>query len=127
MEQIFPRIEEPLVILFRLEGKVTRHEDSELELRVEEMLDKACRNFILDFNRVDFIDSAGIGLIIKLASMIEKRFGSLLLCNPQKNVRSVFNMLGIEGRFKIHDNLADALSSVSRLVRLEIISLKYTT
>lgn len=125
MEQNLPRIEEPHVILFRLEGKIIRHEDSELENLIDELLDKNCRKFVLDFNRVDFVDSAGIGLIIKMASIIEKRFGALLLCNPQKNVRNVFNMLGIDSRFKIYDNLTDALMGIGRLVRLEMITVRY--
>jgi anti-anti-sigma factor len=125
MDQNLPRIDEPQVILFRLEGRIIRHEDLELESLIAELLDKNCRKFVLDFNHVDFVDSAGIGLIIKMASIVEKRFGALLLCNPQKNVRNVFNMLGIDSRFKIYDNLADALMSVGRLIRLEMITVRY--
>ncbi len=125
MEQNLPRVDEPPVILIRLEGSLLRHEDTDLELLVGELLDKNCKKFILDFNRMEFIDSAGIGLIIKLAAIIEKRFGNLQLCNPQNNVRNVFNMLGIESRFKIYDNLGDALLSIGRLMRLEIITVRY--
>jgi anti-anti-sigma factor len=125
MEQNLPRIDEPPVILIRLEGSMQRHEDTDLELLIEELLGKNCKHFILDFNRIEFIDSAGIGLIIKLASLIEKKFGTLQLCNPQNNVRNVFNMLGIENRFKIHGNLGDALLAVGRLMRLEIITVRY--
>ncbi len=125
MEQNLPRVDEPPVILIRLEGSLLRHEDTDLELLVGELLDKNCKKFIFDFNRMEFIDSAGIGLIIKLAAIIEKRFGNLQLCNPQNNVRNVFNMLGIESRFKIYDNLGDALLSIGRLMRLEIITVRY--
>ena len=125
MDQKLPRIDEPPVVLIRLEGRLVRHEDAELELLIGELLDKKCRKFVLDFNRVEFVDSAGIGLVIKLASLVEKRAGVLLLCNPQKNVRNVFNMLGIENRFKIYDNLGDALIEVGRIMRLEIITVSY--
>ncbi|MFA6448545.1 MAG: STAS domain-containing protein [bacterium] len=125
MEQNLPRVDEPPVILVRLEGSLLRHEDTDLELLFDELLGKNCKHFILDFNRIEFVDSAGIGLIIKLASMIEKKLGTLQLCNPQTNVRNVFNMLGIENRFKIHDNLGDALQLIGRLMRLEIITVRY--
>ncbi len=125
MDQNLPRIDEPHVILLRLEGSLLRHEDKDIELLIEELLDKNCRKFIIDFRKVDFIDSAGIGLIIKIASMIEKRFGTLQLCNPQNNVRNVFNMLGIESRFKIFDDLGNALLTNGRLMRLEIITVRY--
>jgi len=125
MEQIRPHLEEPAVALLRLEGSLVRHEDLELEELVQELLAKDCRRFILDFTLVEFIDSAGIGLIIKLASMADKKKGSFLLCNPKKNVKNVFSMLGLESRFKIYYDLADALLSLGRLVRLEIISVKF--
>ena len=102
-----------------------RHEDPELEALVVELLEKDCRRFILDFTLVEFIDSAGIGLIIKLASMADRQKGSLLLCNPQKNVQNVFSMLGIEQRFKIYGRLADALLAFGRLFRIEIISVHF--
>ncbi|HOO56871.1 MAG TPA: STAS domain-containing protein [bacterium] len=125
MDQNLPRIDEPPVIVIRLEGELVNHEDTELELLISELISKKCRNFIIDFNKVQFIDSAGIGLIIKLASIIENKFGTLMLCNPQKNVRNVFNMLGIEERFKIYNNLTEALLVIGRLMRLEIISVMY--
>ncbi|HOX27801.1 MAG TPA: STAS domain-containing protein [bacterium] len=125
MDQNLPRIDEPPVILIRLEGSVTRHEDTDLELLIGELLGKHCKKFIIDFNKTEFIDSAGIGLIIKLASMIEKKIGTLVLCHPQSNVRTVFGMLGIDNRFKIYDDLSEALSGYGRVMRLEIISVRY--
>jgi len=125
MQDIRPHLEEPKVVLIRLEGNLVRHEDPELEELVQELLEKDIRRFILDFTLVEFIDSAGIGLIIKLASMTDRLKGSLLLCNPQKNVQNVFSMLGIEQRFKIHSRLAEALLNFGRLFRLEIISVRF--
>ncbi len=112
-------------VLLRLEGSLVRHEDQELELLIRELIDRHCRRFVLDFNLVDFIDSAGIGLIMKFAALIEKAGGALLLCNPQDNVQNVFSMLGIESRFKIFDDLAKALIACGRQLNLEIISVKF--
>jgi anti-anti-sigma factor len=125
MDRNLPRVDEPPVILVRFGGNLARHEDPGFEIIIQEILDKMCLNFIFDFNRVKYLDSAGIGLVIKLASMIEKRGGSLLLCNPQKNVRSVFSMLGIDNRFRIFDDLGGALENFGRLLRLEIININY--
>ena len=124
MEQFQPQTE-PAVALIRMEGSLVRHEDIELEALIHELIARNCRRFILDFSLVEFIDSAGIGLIIKIASITDKHKGGLLLCNPQKNVRNVFSMLGIESRFKIYNSLADAIMAFGRLIVLEIISVKF--
>lgn len=120
-----PHLEEPLVVLLLLKGNLIRHEDLALESLYEELLERECLRFIMDFTKVEFIDSAGIGLIIKLAAMTEKCKGQLILCNPQKNVKNVFAMLGIESRFKIYTHLEDALMGFGRNIRLELISVSF--
>lgn len=125
MENIKPHLEEPLVVLLLLKGNLIRHEDLALESLFDELLERDCRRFVMDFTQVEFIDSAGIGLIIKLASITEKKGGQMLLCNPQKNVKNVFSMLGIESRFKIHTYLEEALLAFGRNLRLELISVNF--
>lgn len=120
-----PHLEEPTVVLLLMKGNLVRHEDLELETLFDELLERDFRRFILDFTKVEFIDSAGIGLIIKLASMTDKCEGQLILCNPQKNVKNVFTMLGIESRFKTFTYLEEALLVFGRNLRLEIISVSF--
>lgn len=121
MSQNFPHPGQPAAILLLLEGKITTHEDRRLEMLVAELLEKENKRFIFDFNRVDFIDSAGIGLIMKLAAGIRNASGEVVLCNPRTNVKNVFVMLGIETRFQIFDRLGDALLHFGNLLRLELI------
>lgn len=122
MSQPYPQLNQPLVILIRLEGKMVHHEHHPLETLITDLLEKSHRRFILDFKNVEFIDSAGIGLIMKIASNIEKATGELILCNPRTNVKNVFVMLGIETRFRIFDNLGDTLEHYGRLLNLEMIN-----
>lgn len=125
MERTLPTPEKPHVVVLCMQGQLTRHEDSRFEVLLEEILDKGQKNFIIDFRSVDFIDSAGIGLVIKIASMVEKRFGVLRLCNPKTNVKNVFQMLGIEDRFHIFPTLAEALQAVGHLLSVEFINFKF--
>ena len=124
-EQIFTQLEKPHVVVLCLHGNLMRHEDTQVEAIVDEVLDKGHRYFVMDFDGVGFIDSAGIGLIIKLASAIEKHQGTLRLCNPQSNVHNVFNMLGIESRFHIYPRLGRALQSIGHLLSVEFINFKF--
>lgn len=125
MEQYFPQPEKPHVVVLCLHGNLTRHEDSQVEIVVDELLEKGHRWFVMDFDAVGFIDSAGIGLIIKLASAIEKQGGTLSLCNPQQNVHNVFSMLGIETRFQIFPRLGKALQAIGHLLSVELINFQF--
>ena len=69
MQQNVPIPEVPRVAVMRIEGNVVRHEEPRIEQLVAEFLENGVRAFVFDFDRVTFIDSAGIGLIIKLAAI----------------------------------------------------------
>ncbi len=125
IEQNYPQPDKPHVVVIRLHGNLVRHEDPQVELVIDELIDKGHRQFVLDFDGVSFIDSAGIGLIIKLASSIEKHAGVLRLCNPQQNVHNVFKMLGIENRFQITPRLGQALESIGHLLSVEFITFAF--
>lgn len=125
MEQNIPLPEVPHVVVFRLEGNLVRYEETRIEMLCGELIDKSVSRFIFDFDRVQFVDSAGIGLIIKLASLIEKNHGTLLLCNPKGNVKNVFNLLGIEERFKIYTRLGDALETFGNPLIVETIPVAF--
>ena len=125
MERSFPTPDRPHVIVLTLKGDIVRHEDSRFEILIDEILDKGQRVFIMDFRDVEFMDSAGIGLIIKIASQVEKRHGVLRLCNPKGNVKNVFAMLGIEERFKLYPTLADALRAYGDHLSLEFVAFKF--
>jgi len=121
----FPQPDKPHVVVICFHGNLMRHEDSQVETIVDELLDKGHQFFVMDFDGVSFIDSAGIGLIIKLASAIEKHKGTLHLCNPQQNVHNVFSMLGIESRFQIFPRLGRALQSIGHLLSVEFINFRF--
>jgi stage II sporulation protein AA (anti-sigma F factor antagonist) len=53
------------------------------------------RKVILDFNKVSFMDSAGIGMIIGRYKMIKMLGGELEIENATRNVRKVLEMSGI--------------------------------
>ena len=125
MDQEFPLPDQPHVVVLCIEGDIVRHEDLGFEVLVEELLDKKQRQFIMEFSCVDFIDSAGIGLIIKTASLIEKRRGALQLCNPKANVKNVFHTLGIVDRFKIFHSLGQALRSHGDLLSVEFVPFRF--
>ena len=53
------------------------------------------RKVILDFNKVSFMDSAGIGMIIGRYKMIKMLGGELEIENATRSVRKVLEMSGI--------------------------------
>lgn len=46
----------------------------------------------IDLSGVDFIDSAGLGLLVHTYGLLEAKQGTLRLCGPQPRVSAVLNM-----------------------------------
>ena len=53
------------------------------------------RKIIFDFNKVSFMDSAGIGMILGRYKMIKMLGGTIELINVNPNIRRICEMSGI--------------------------------
>jgi anti-anti-sigma factor len=55
-----------------------------------------------DFGKVQFMDSSGIGSLIKLTSDLQKEKCGVNIYNLNKNLTAVFHLSGINSIIKIH-------------------------
>lgn len=59
------------------------------------------QQLVLDLSQIDFIDSAGLGMLLLLRDVCEKHKKLLTLRNPQGQVKKVFGISKFEHLFKI--------------------------
>jgi anti-sigma B factor antagonist len=72
---------------------------------------KDCRNLLLDFSRVQFVDSRGCGAIISCLKQVSANGGDLKLCNVGPYVRTVFELIRLHRICEILDSREEALRS----------------
>lgn len=65
-------------------------------------------HFVLDFSKVSFIDSAGIGKLVATYRSLDSVSKSLCLINLNHNIKRVLRIAEIEHVFPIFDTLQDA-------------------
>ena len=68
--------------------KIRRILDDEIERYIPKMM-------VFDFDKVSFMDSAGIGMILGRYKMMRMLGGSMEMINVNSNVRKIFEMSGI--------------------------------
>ncbi len=68
--------------------KIRRILDDEIERYIP-------KRMVFDFDKVSFMDSAGIGMILGRYKMIRMLGGSMEMINVNSNVRKIFEMSGI--------------------------------
>ena len=84
-------------LIAMLEGEIDHH----LAKEIRETVDAAVREqlppvVVLDFSRVTFMDSSGIGLIIGRAHLMDETGGRLEVHHPSAQIRKVMRLSGAD-------------------------------
>ncbi len=89
--------------LFRLSGDLDTKGALVVEDLIEQLLDDNWLKVILDFDRVTFVSSAGVGVLLGLVSTIREKGGEVFFVNLSPKVKSVFGLLNLDDYFKVLD------------------------
>jgi anti-sigma B factor antagonist len=73
--------------------------------------DAGRRHLILNFQRVEFLDSSAVGQLIMLNRKVQGADGRLALCHLTSNTRETFETMHLTDVFNIYDAEQEALDS----------------
>jgi anti-sigma B factor antagonist len=65
---------------------------SETEAMMQNMLDQGVRKLVLDLTHVDFVDSAGLGIIMRIAGEMDQCGGHFRIAGPHEQVQRLFDI-----------------------------------
>jgi anti-anti-sigma factor len=71
------------------------------------------RAILLDLADVDYINSTGIALLVELLARARKSRRPLLTCGLSEHYREIFRITRLADFMAIHDDVGDALESLS--------------
>jgi anti-sigma B factor antagonist len=102
------------VIVLDLKGKMTLGEGDELlKDKINSLLQQGHRKVILNLEEVPYIDSAGLGEIVRTYTTISRQSGSLKLLNLTKRITDLLSITKLLTVFETYENEADAVRSFS--------------
>jgi anti-sigma B factor antagonist len=101
-------------IIFDLDGRIVAGEEAAL-LRdsIRGVLDRGEKKIMLNLAEVPYIDSAGIGELVRAYVAIDRERGWLKLMNPTRKVREVLEMVKLDTVFQIFSTEVEALVTVT--------------
>lgn len=70
---------------------------------------QTARKLVLDFNRVQFVDSRGCGVILSCLKHVSEAGGDLKLCQVARAVRMVFELIRLHRICEIVNTKEDAI------------------
>lgn len=82
-----------------------------LEKELKTAINDGCRKLILDFSRVSYIESSGIGAIVRAHRLMKDRGGSIILGGCNEGMQKIFKLVNFQRYFKITGSLEEAMEA----------------
>jgi len=94
-------LEESVVIV--VSGEIDMDTIGELSERFEEALQRGSPTVVLDLAGTEFMDSTGLGVIVRASRQLERTGSTLVLRAPQPTVRRLLRVTGLERLLRIEE------------------------
>jgi len=91
-------------------GEIDVYTAPALRQRLAALLDEGRADLVVDFSRVTFMDSTGLGVLVGALKRVRGLDGRLVLVIGQDRVLKVFRITGLTQLFTIAATLDDALA-----------------
>jgi len=95
--------------IVKIAGNLDGQKSDELMIAIEKQIIPGNVDILVDFEKVEYISSMGIGTLISLYSDIKEKNGRMVLYGIRDVVKEVFNRTYLNKRLIICDTQKDAL------------------
>jgi len=98
----------PKTSIVAIEGSIDLSNVAKLKEALDTLFKEGVYKIILDFEKVSFIASAGLGCLLTARDVALKHAGAMVFAGMSSRVREVFDLLGITSLLRFAPDLAGA-------------------
>jgi len=98
------------VTILYLEGFLDAHTSVELEKSFEKLIEDKKFKIIVNFEKLSYISSAGLGVFMAYIETIRNNAGDIKLCKMSDKIFNIFDMLGFPILFEIYKEDAEPIA-----------------
>ncbi len=99
--------------VIHLAGDVTMFAETAVKNAYRSASKNDCTNIIIHFRENDYINSAGIAVLISIVGEVKKRKQRLLLAMPSTHFQKIFRMVGLSQYADIFPSLDEATAALA--------------
>ncbi len=103
----------PEAWVLSVRGELDYSESAGFRLRIDRILRAMPAAVVVDFSQIDYLDSSGLGLLLRLAREYGTAGGRLLLVTNE-TVDAVLDMTRLAGVFSIEADVATAIAGIAQ-------------
>jgi anti-sigma B factor antagonist len=95
-------------------GRLDAQSSDELKVNIEGLIGDGCRKIVANFDRVEYISSSGLRVMLASLKQLRKIDGDLKLACLKPYVRETFEIAGFTQLFEIYDGEEDAIDGFGK-------------
>lgn len=99
------------VLVVDMSGRLDSHSSGDAGDRIVEIAQGEARRVLLNLEKLDYVTSAGLRVILRGAKLLEGKRGELKICNAREAVRNVLETSGFHSLIKVYDTEKDAFAA----------------
>ena len=97
------------VKIVRIEGELDTRTSPDAEAQLTQLMEAGARKVVINFERLAYISSAGLYILLETAKQLQVSGGELRVCSLSDFVQEVFDMSGLDSIVSVSKNEAEAL------------------
>lgn len=101
------------VTALELEGEVDVYTAPLLRQEIMDQVDKGTKYILVHLEKVEYLDSTGLGILIGGVKRLKEQGGALKLVGPSPRISRIFDITGLNRIFDVYATQADALATVN--------------
>jgi anti-anti-sigma factor len=103
------------VAIIDLVGDVTTFAEEKINAAYREVTNKGARFVLLNFRQNDYINSAGIAILIGIVTEVNRNSQKLAVSGLSQHFQKIFRMVGLAQYAEIYQDEDEALAGFQRL------------
>lgn len=92
-----------------VKGAIDSSTFQELQEALQKLLDERKCHILVEFSELDYISSAGLGVLMGMLQEARQYQGELKLADMSPKIRNLFDMLGFSRLIRIYDDAETAI------------------
>ena len=100
------------VCILKLSGKLDLYNIYQVETFYNQLVEKGNKSIILDLKKVSYLDSSGLGGLLKMSTDIKKYNGNMSICRLQVYPKNLVKMACLEYTFLVSDSVRESIKKL---------------
>jgi anti-sigma B factor antagonist len=99
------------ISVLQINGRVDVSNAKLLKTKVQDLIDRGAVNFLITMDKVDYIDSSGLGILVACLKAANAAGGTVKIAGLKEYPKQLFQTMRLDRVFQLYDEMGQALDT----------------